>query len=201
MSAGPPPGRPAEHRPIAPNPRDYRFPAIHQTDPPARRARPVMHTVGRRSEPRPGRWKVPGIWQTVGLGLPHKNPPARTPTVPRSLLGNASGIRTALPENIRPPSGRRVQLSTTRPRHATAWTTISAFLQPSLAQHEQTSHCRGHSASADVGPTFTSILTMPCHPVRGRPRVPSSGVGSVSTHPMTRYDVVVWCGMVTGHLH
>ena len=108
MSAGPPHGnRPAEHRPIAPTPRAYSLPATHQTDPPARPARPLMHTVGRRSEQRPAGWKVPGIWPTVGLALPHNTPPARTRSVPRSPLGNASGIRTALPEHPttkRPPS-------------------------------------------------------------------------------------------------
>ena len=36
----------------------------------------------------------------------------------------------------------------------------SHFIHLSVAQHEQTFHCRFHTAVADAGPTFSYIITM-----------------------------------------
>ena len=130
-----------------------------------------MHTVGRRSEQRPARWKVPAIWPTVGLALPHDHPPARTSTVPQSpaappTSGTPAGYARPC-QNIRPPTCRRLQLSTTRPPHATGCRTISA-VHPAINGSIQ--------AKLTLCPR---PVAAPCPLLRVRQRVHPSGGGSV----------------------
>ena len=112
------------------------------------------------------------------------DPSAQHPRPPHARLNPPRSVRPAgiaPPRNHKPPSntarphksgsppGRERQRDTPaaesssmRPAHhmPLAAGRSSHFIQPSLAQHEQTFHCRFPTAIADAGPTFSYIFTM-----------------------------------------